>query len=400
MSLASQFAIVAAAVIGIAMAVLGTWVAARIETGVIRHTALAAALYMDRFVEPHVQELARGTELSQGSRDALRDLMMKPSFGTKVVDIRIWRPDGTIAYSSHGEMIGKQFPITDKLEIALRGVVAAEFDELDSDENAVDKELHSHLLEIYAPVREAGTERIIAVAEIYQISDQLATELTWARVETLLVVCCLSLLMLGALSGIVRRGSRTITSQQTALSERVLELSRLLAQNTELRQRVADATRRASEGNERFLRRVSAELHDGPVQLIGLVLLRLDSIVPRQKGQEEPPPNKDLRNRPGRAEGCAHRNSRSVPRPCLAGAGKRLPRGCSRHRCHQPRAAFQHFGREPHRRDARRHSRVHQDLRLPLRSGGVEQRLPPCGRRRAAGGNALGRGPAYHRGER
>ena len=294
MSLASQFAIVAAAVIGIAMAVLGTWVAARIETGVIRHTALAAALYMDRFVEPHVQELARGTALSQTSRDALRDLITKPSFGKNVVDIRIWRPDGTIVYSSHGEMIGKQFPVTDKLEIALRGVVAAEFDELDSDENAVDKELHAHLLEIYAPVREAGTERIIAVAEIYQISSQLAAELTWARGETLLAVCCLSLLMLGALSGIVRQGSRTITSQQTALSERVSELSRLLTQNTELRQRVADATRRASEGNERFLRRVSAELHDGPVQLIGLVLLRLDSIVPRTKGQEEPPPNKDL----------------------------------------------------------------------------------------------------------
>jgi signal transduction histidine kinase len=48
--------------------------------------------------------------------------------------------------------------------------------------------------------------------------------------------------------------------------------------NEELRKDIANANRRASESSERFLRRVSAELHDGPVQLIGLALLRLDGI--------------------------------------------------------------------------------------------------------------------------
>ena len=46
-----------------------------------------------------------------------------------------------------------------------------------------------------------------------------------------------------------------------------------------------------------FLRRVSAELHDGPVQLLGFGLLRLDALRPlqqqpswldRRKGQSEP----------------------------------------------------------------------------------------------------------------
>ncbi|NJM34154.1 MAG: sensor histidine kinase [Rhodomicrobium sp.] len=62
------------------------------------------------------------------------------------------------------------------------------------------------------------------------------------------------------------------------MSERISQLSRSLNQNTELRERLSDANRRTSESNERFLRRVSAELHDGPVQLIGLSLLRLDGI--------------------------------------------------------------------------------------------------------------------------
>jgi signal transduction histidine kinase len=62
------------------------------------------------------------------------------------------------------------------------------------------------------------------------------------------------------------------------LNERIADLSKSLAQNVELRLRIDEANKRASESNERFLRRVGAELHDGPVQLIGLALLRLDGI--------------------------------------------------------------------------------------------------------------------------
>jgi signal transduction histidine kinase len=151
---------------------------------------------------------------------------------------------------------------------------------LSDEENIVERGLHTPLLEIYSPMREANTDRVIAVAEFYQRGDALAKELLMARLEGYAVVGGLSLLMLGALIGIVRQGSRTITSQQVALSAKIRDLSKSLALNRELRARVADANRRATESNERFLRRVSAELHDGPVQLLGLALLRLDGLRP------------------------------------------------------------------------------------------------------------------------
>lgn len=294
LNLTTQFAIVASIVIGITMAVLGTWVGSRIESSVIRHTALAAALYMDRFVEPLVQDLASTDKLSDKSLTALRDMITNARVGKSLLDVKIWRPDGTVVYSSQDKLIGQHYPLEGNLAVALQGNVGAEFDELEAEENISEKAMQRHILEIYAPVRETGTQRIIGVAEFYQVSDQLASELAWARAETIFGVVCLALLMLGALSGIVRRGSRTITAQQIALSERVEELSRLLTQNGELRQRVAEANRRSSEHTEHFLRRVSAELHDGPVQLIGLGLLRLDGIVPRPKDGEKAPPNKDL----------------------------------------------------------------------------------------------------------
>jgi signal transduction histidine kinase len=83
------------------------------------------------------------------------------------------------------------------------------------------------------------------------------------------------------LAGFIQRASDTIDRQQHALHEQVTQLSELLAQNGVLHERVRRAAARATALNERFLRRISAELHDGPVQDLGLALLRLDHISPR-----------------------------------------------------------------------------------------------------------------------
>lgn len=277
-SLATQFTAVAAIVVGITMAVLGQWVAARIETGVVTNTAAAAALYMDRFVEPHVQELATEPFLNPASRNALSDLVRTQGFGEHIVEVKIWRPDGTIVFSNPEGLIGRRMPISDSLARALRGAVVPEFDDLRQEENVLERRWKVPLLEIYSPIRDTKSGQIIAVAEFYQLGDALKKQLAGAQREGALIVGGLSLLMLGALIGIVRRGSHTIANQQYALSARIADLSRSLTLNEELRQGIADANRRASESGERFLRRVSAELHDGPAQLIALALLRLDSV--------------------------------------------------------------------------------------------------------------------------
>jgi signal transduction histidine kinase len=277
-SLTAQFTFVAAMVMGIIMAVLGSWVAGRIETSVVHNTAASAALYMDRFIEPHVQDLAHSNDLSPTSRIALSQLIKARTLGQQIFAIKIWRPDGTIVYSNRENVTGKKLPISNSLQRALNGAVVPEFNHLDDEENIEERGLALPLLEIYAPLRETNTERIIAVAEFYQLAGRLAEELWWSRLESILIVGGLSMLMLAALSGIVGRAGHTITTQQRALSERIAELSRSLSLNEELSHRVTEATRRAAESSEQFLRHVSAELHDGPVQLIGLVLLRLDGL--------------------------------------------------------------------------------------------------------------------------
>jgi len=64
------------------------------------------------------------------------------------------------------------------------------------------------------------------------------------------------------------------------MQTRVEELANLLHQNGdgELRHRLQVSFNRVAEINERYLRRIGADLHDGPAQLISFALLRLDSL--------------------------------------------------------------------------------------------------------------------------
>jgi signal transduction histidine kinase len=58
----------------------------------------------------------------------------------------------------------------------------------------------------------------------------------------------------------------------------VRRLTNLLRLNRELDGRVRRAAVRTTELNERYQRRISSELHDGPAQYLGLALLRLDKL--------------------------------------------------------------------------------------------------------------------------
>jgi signal transduction histidine kinase len=80
--------------------------------------------------------------------------------------------------------------------------------------------------------------------------------------------------MIAILAGIA------IKQQRQGLQRQVAELSRLLSENWELQCKIRNAHQRTTEINELFLRRVSAELHDGPAQLLGFALLRLDAVRP------------------------------------------------------------------------------------------------------------------------
>ncbi len=280
LTLARQFLLAGSIVLLGGMFAIGFWVTDRIEQGVTQNSAVATSLYMASFVAPLVQELSHSDRVSVKTRAALDAILMNSDLGRRVVSFKIWKEGGLIAYASNPAIIGKTFTITDNLRSAWTGKVAAEFDALDDEEDAHERVMGGTLLEMYSPIREVSTGRVIAVAEFYEKAEALKENLLWSNLQSWMVVATVTLAMLAALSGIVIRGSRTIENQRIALEIRVHELSALLEQNEGLHSRLKRASHRTTEINEYYLRRISADLHDGPAQLLALAMLRLDSLRP------------------------------------------------------------------------------------------------------------------------
>ncbi|HSF93795.1 MAG TPA: ATP-binding protein [Thermohalobaculum sp.] len=115
------------------------------------------------------------------------------------------------------------------------------------------------------------------------------SERNFTRLAILGVFSVVTLLagVTASLFGVLLPMERRVSAAQDDLAQanagleaRVNELSVLLAQNEQLRGRVQRASRRIAEVNEQYLRRVGADLHDGPAQLLALAALRLDALKP------------------------------------------------------------------------------------------------------------------------
>lgn len=281
LSLARQFVLASFIILLIGMASVSAWVSHKIEMAVVHNSSVSTALYMDSFVAPLIQELDQARELSDETRLALDDLIANTPLGERVLSFKIWLENGYVAYSSRSSIAGKTFPVTDNLADGWKGRVHADFDDLEDDEDALERAAGLPLLEIYSPVRSRATGKIIAVSEFYSIARELKSDLFRAKMQSRLLFAGVGTLMFLALSSIAFRGSRTIESQKRKLEERVHDLS-------ELRRRVETASRKTTELNEHYLRRIGSDLHDGPSQLIALALLKMDSLKQRASELMDP----------------------------------------------------------------------------------------------------------------
>ena len=77
-----------------------------------------------------------------------------------------------------------------------------------------------------------------------------------------------------------------IQQQEDKLNENVRNLTSLLKANEQMQSNIKTASARAVELNEQFLRRVGADLHDGPAQMIGYANLRLNKIAQMEVAKE------------------------------------------------------------------------------------------------------------------
>ncbi|MFN8465000.1 MAG: histidine kinase [Caldilineaceae bacterium] len=105
---------------------------------------------------------------------------------------------------------------------------------------------------------------VLAIIDLYQNLAELERSTLQVRLQTWLFVGTATALMFFLLYGIVRQGSETIESQQAALARS--------------RRQIQQAAVRAAALNEAAMRRLGADLHDGPAQDLGIALMRMEPL--------------------------------------------------------------------------------------------------------------------------
>ena len=278
LSLSKKFALTGSLVMLLGMFMMGLWVSYKIEEHVTDNAGISTALFMDRFIAPFAQGLANNDKLSIGPVRALNEMMASAELRDRVLRLKIWKQGGLIAYSNNLEIVGKRFEPSQSLKKAWKGSVVTEFNETDSDESREEEWGERPILEIYSPIRERWSGKIIAVAEFYEDASMLQKSLDKVKQKSWLVVGTLMVTLFVSLFGIVHRGSLLIESQSENLKNKIKEMEEISEQNQILKNRVERASSRYSQLNEQYLRRIGAELHDGPAQLLALASLRLESL--------------------------------------------------------------------------------------------------------------------------
>lgn len=276
-SLAKQFLLAGGIVTLIAMLLVGGLVTRLIEEAVTRNSAASTALYVDSVIAPLLPDMRRNEVLDETVTRALDETLGQGALADRLKSFRLWRRDGTILYANDESLVGKRFEPSENLRAAFSGEIISEFDRLDDVEGEAERRSGEPLLEIYNPILQPWSGEVVAVSEFDEIATDFQRSLNRARILSWLSVALATLGFFMLLSVIVVRGSRTIDRQREALKARVSELTDLLAQNKALHERVQRASRRAAALNESYLRRIGADLHDGPAQLIALASLRLES---------------------------------------------------------------------------------------------------------------------------
>lgn len=276
MSLVRQFVLAGSVIMAIVTVLAGMFIANLIRENVLFHRSVATALFMDNVVAVHLQALAHGP-LPETDRAALDAVLNSPGVAERVPYLEVWLADGTIAYSKSNELHGIKLDLPPAAALAFEGEVEVAFADLAAPEHTM-RDFQRSFLEIYSPLRLAGSGQIIAVMEFHENQDPIAntvmdaTRWGWAVVASSFFALSLAIFF------VVRGGARTIEKQKQDLAAQLAETRQLANHNDLLREQALHTAALNTELHEGLLRTIGSDLHDGPVQLLAYSSLKMESI--------------------------------------------------------------------------------------------------------------------------
>jgi two-component system NarL family sensor kinase len=203
-----------------------------------REAEASVSRLAEYLVQPLIENVLAGEP--EDRRD-LREIIEVRLSDRSVTEVIVWRPDGSVIFSSDEQLEDRSFPPPPELLAAAEGRVATQLDEDAADPGEPVR--HSEpQLEVYVPM-DAGSERLVfeAYFSTTMIEDDAALLRRRAVPLALGALVVLQLLQFPIAASMGRR----LTRQQ--------------AEQTEMAQRHLIAS-------DRERRSIAADVHDGPVQ--------------------------------------------------------------------------------------------------------------------------------------
>ncbi len=276
LSLSVQFLIAASIIVFGLMTGVGFFAAAQVERAALNAAGAAGAVRMQSMIAPLVETQNGSVQFDQTFQSRVAALIGEGPKGQRIRNIKVWSADGRQLYPV--DTHAAEPVIFDELSKALSGETIVSRTTIAKHEYS-EAETAESLLEVYAPLITSAEGKVLLAGEIYEESLILEQQIAETRRTSMIGVVLLSVPMLSLLYIVVRRGARLIEQQRRTLRESLRNAIELSVENNRLRLLADNARIEAGKLNERILDQIGADLHDGSVQLLTLVKLRLSDLA-------------------------------------------------------------------------------------------------------------------------
>jgi len=268
------FLLLAALILAAAMALIGELVTDLTSRSITAGVADTAAASLDIMLADELAEIGPVRPLTSSARQDLDSLFSVANDAevNKLIEIRLRNPDGSLLYESLGGLLDPA-PASDALASARAGKVTSRLVNLPLAPVGPLQPATLPVLKVITPVHDTANGTVEATAELYFAAGGLVDLESRSQWRVWTSVAAIGGLAIVALFVLVDWAARSIATQRARLAASLAASQELSAENAQLRQQ-------ANVANERLLSRVGSDLHDGPLQLLALLILKLSRHAP------------------------------------------------------------------------------------------------------------------------
>jgi signal transduction histidine kinase len=278
LSIANQFLLAASVVVFALMGGMGYFTAQQVEKAALQAAGAGGAARMQTAVAPLIKRDAEGNFVwDDAFRKNMKMLIGQGPEGQRIANLKVWLADGTFVFSALSDVVGEKV-MFEELALALSGEISMSRTTLEK-HHYTEVEKAKAYLEIYAPLITDPSGKVLLAGEIYLESYKLEASIAQSRGIAMFAAFLVSVPMLSLLYFIVRRGSRLIDEQRRSLRTGLKNAIALSRENNRLRIVADHALLEAGKLNEKVLDQIGADLHDGSLQVLTLVKLKLSDLV-------------------------------------------------------------------------------------------------------------------------